>query len=134
MKLLKQKTKFHQEELWYNLLSKEEYFSNCLLVNEFALKFLTRTFNECTVESQVSAISQIETSSRPLSHENAHKLAFISKNGPHPLVAMDVVEEALNLHFKGKPWHFALAKSKYYVSKAVDSIFKEVEDMPNLLA
>ena len=123
IKLLKQKTKFHQEELWYNLLSKEEYFSNCLLVNEFALKFLTRTFNECTVESQVSAISQIETSSRPLSHENAHKLAFISKNGPHPLVSMDVVEEALNLHFKGKPWHFALAKSKYYVSKAVDSIF-----------
>ena len=57
-------------------------------------------------------------------HENTHKLAFISKNGPHPLVAMDVVEEALNLHFKGKPWHFALAKSKYYVSKAVDSIFK----------
>ena len=47
---------------------------------------------------------------------------------------MDVVEEALNLHFKGKSWHFALAKSKYYVSKAVDSIFKEVEDMPNLYA
>ena len=101
---------------------------------KFALKFLTRTFNECTVESQVSAISQIETSSRSLSRENAHKLAFISKNGPHPLVAMDVVKEAPNLHFKGKPWHFALAKSKYYVSKAVDSIFKEVTDMANLLA
>ena len=47
---------------------------------------------------------------------------------------MDVVEEALNLHFKGKPWYFTLTKSKYYVSKAVDSIFKEVEDKPNLLA
>merc|ERR1739842_35385 len=34
IKLLKQNTKFQQEELWYNLLSNEEYFSNCLLVNE----------------------------------------------------------------------------------------------------
>ena len=85
---------------------KRNIFSNCLFINEFALEFLTRTFNECTVECQVSAISQIETSSRPLSHENGHKLAFISYNGSHPLVAMDVVEEALNLHFKGKPRHF----------------------------
>ena len=58
------------------------------------------------MESQVSAISQIETTSRRLSHENAQKIAFISKNGPQPLVAMNTVEEALNLHFKGKPWHF----------------------------
>ena len=90
-----------------------------MFVNEFALKFLTRTFNECTVESQVSAISQIETSSRPLSHENAHKLDFISKNGSHPLVGMDVVEEFPNFHFEGKPWYFALAKSKFYILKAV---------------
>ena len=47
---------------------------------------------------------------------------------------MNVVEEALNLYFKGKPWHFALSSSKYYTSKAVDSVFKEVKDMPNLLA
>ena len=45
---------------------------------------------------------------------------------------MDVVEEALNLHFKGKSWPYALSKSKYYVSKVVDSIFKEVKDMPNM--
>ena len=132
--LLKKKSKFHQEELWYDLLSTEKYFKNCLNINEFALKFLTRTFNECTVESQVSAISQIETTSRRLLHEHAQKLAFISKNGPHPLVAVNVVEEPLNLYFKGKPWHFALSNSKYYTSKAVDSDFKEVKDMPNLLA
>ena len=100
----------------------------------FTVKFLTRTFNECTLESQVSAIFQNETTSRRLSHEHAQKLAFISKNGPHPLVAMNVVEEALNLYFKGKPWHFALSSSKYYTSKTIDSVFKEVKDMPNLLA
>ena len=103
-------------------------------INDFALTFLTRTFNKYTVQSQVSAISQIETTSRTLSHENAQKFVFINKNGPHPLVAMDTVEKAINLHFKGKPWHFVLSNSKYYTSKTVDSIFKEVVDMPNLLA
>ena len=120
---MKKKSKFHQEELWYDLLSTEEYFKNCLNINEFALKFLTRTFNECTVESQVSSISQIETTSRWLSHEHAQQLVFIRKNEPHPLAAMNVVEEALNLYFKGKPWHFALSNSKYYTSKTVNSVF-----------
>ena len=110
--LLKKKSKFHQEELWFDLLSTEEYLENCLNINEFALKFLTKSFNECTVESQVSAISQIETTSRRLSHEHAQKLSFISKNGPHPLVAINVVKEALNLFFKGKPWHFTFSNSK----------------------
>ena len=110
-KLQQKKSNFYQEELWYELLTTEEYFINCMNINDFALTFLTRTFNECTVESQVSAISQIEMTLRPLLHENAQKLAFINKNRPHPLVAMDIVEEALNFHFKGKPWHFVLLNS-----------------------
>ena len=67
-------------------------------------------------------------------HENSHKLTFISSNGPHPLFAMDIVEEALNLHFHGKPWYFVLSKSKFYTSKAVDLIYKKAEEMPNELA
>ena len=47
---------------------------------------------------------------------------------------MNVVEDALNLYLKGKPWHFALSNTKYYTSNTVDSIFKEVKDMPNLLS
>ena len=83
---------------------------------------------------QVSDIGLIETASRPLKHENAHKLTFISSNGPHPLFVMDIVEEALNLHFHGKLWHFVLSKTKYYTSQAVDSVYKEAEKMPNELA
>ena len=71
-------------------------------MNEIALRFLTRTFNECTVESQVSAINAIETRPRRLKHEQIERLTFISSNGPNPLVSLRVVEEALNLHFKGK--------------------------------
>ena len=68
-------------------------------MNEFALRFLTRT-----VESQ--AINSIETSSRHLKNKMTEMLSFISTNGPHPLASLNVIEDALNVHFKGKPWHF----------------------------
>ena len=51
------------EEFWYKLLTEQQYFENCLNINDFALRFLTRTFNECSVEAQVWAINSIETSS-----------------------------------------------------------------------
>ena len=34
------------EALWYELLTQEQYYKICVNVNEFALRFLTRTFNE----------------------------------------------------------------------------------------
>ena len=95
------------EAIWYELLTDKQYYENCTNVNEFALRFLTRTFNECTVETQVSAINAIETSSRRLKHEQAERLSFISTNGPHPLVSLKVVEDALNLHFEGKKMAFS---------------------------
>ena len=95
---------------------------------------LTRTFNECTVESQVSAIDSIDSSLRHLKHITADKLSFISSNGPHPLHALNVIEEALDLYFKGKKWHFVRSDTKYYSSKVVDRLFREAEDMPNDLA
>ena len=52
------------KEIWYKLLTTNEYFEDCCDINNFALKFLTRTFNECSVEVQVSAITSIETSCR----------------------------------------------------------------------
>ena len=56
------------EEMWYSLLTKEEYYKQLMTLNEYALRFLTRTSNECIVESQVSSIENIETSSRHLKH------------------------------------------------------------------
>ena len=40
-------------------------------IYDFALRFLVCTFNECSVEAQVSFIGQIETSQRPLKHDMA---------------------------------------------------------------
>ena len=83
------------------------------------------------MEGNGRAIESIESSSRRLKHETGEKLTFISTNGPHPLVSMNIVEEALDLHFKGKRWHFVLSDSKYFTSKAVDNLFREAENRPN---
>ena len=70
--------------------------------------FLNRSFNECIVESEVSSVEDISTSSRHLKDENVEKLNFISSNGPHPLVSMSLVDDMLTNHF-GKDWHFSIA-------------------------
>ena len=47
------------ERLWYKLLTKEEFFRHCINIDKFALCFLVCTFNECSVEAQVSSIESI---------------------------------------------------------------------------
>ena len=122
------------EEMWYSLLTKEEYYKQLMTLNEYALRFLTRTSNECIVESQVSSIENIETSSRHLKHVMGERLSFIKTNGPHPHFSLKVIEDALDRHFDGKPWHFVLMDSHYYTSKVVDSEIRQYESMTNDLA
>ena len=98
------------------------------------MRFLTRILNEWSVESQVSTINAIETSSHRLKHDTSQKLAFISTNGPSPLVSLNVVEDALNDYFKGNDWHFVLSNSKHYTSKVVDTRIEEAKTLPNELA
>ena len=123
------------ENIWYEILSNENYYENCKEINNFALRLLTRSLNECSVEVEVSIIGSIETHRRPLHHDTVNRLNFIKSNGPHILFSMKVVEDALNMHFgKGKKWHFVMSQSKYVTSKAIDNIFKEAESEPNLLS
>ena len=86
---------YTQTELWYLLLTNEEYYQHCKHFIDFALKFLNRTFNETIVESEVSSLEDIETKKRNLNHENAVKLNFISTNGSHPLVSLPLVTDIL---------------------------------------
>ena len=121
------KVKFAQEKknnplenlIWYELLTNKKYYSDCKNLNSFALKFLTRSLNEGTVEVEFSCMEQIESEGRPLTHENACKLNFIATNGPHPLVSLSLVEDMLNSYF-GKDWHFTLHNSKWFVLKVVN--------------
>ena len=122
------------EKVWYELLTNKEYYEACLNINDFALRFLVRTYNECSVEVEVSNMNAIDTSSRPLKHITSEKLLFISSNGPHPSVSLTLVEGALNLYFKGNKWHFVLRDTKYFTSKVVDRRIREAEGMANDLA
>ena len=121
-------------KVWYELLTNKEYYEACLNINDFALRFLVRTYNECSVEVEVSNMNAIDTSSRPLKHITSEKLLFISSNGPHLSVSLMLVEDALNLYFKGNKWHFVLRDTKYFTSKVVDRRIREAEGMANDLA
>ena len=116
--LLKSTTDFKTaEDIWIKFLVTEEYYNKMKFLNKFALRFLTRTFNECTVEAQVSTISEIESSKRHLKRTTGEKLTFIATNGPHPLQSLKVVEDALDMYFDDKPWHFVTSASNYLVCK-----------------
>ena len=122
-----------QNDVWYALLTHEDYYKNCKKVNAFALKFLNRSFNESVVEVEVSNLKQTSTESRSLLQKTTEMLNFVSTNGPHPLVSMNVVDSFLDLHF-GKNWHFTVNLSKFYVSQCVDGHFKSAKELPNSLA
>ena len=120
------------EQVWYTLLTEEEYYRNCKFVNFIILKNLNRSHNECIVESAVSRDAEIQRSDRPLKDENAEKLNFIATNGPHPLVSMNLVDDMLTNHF-GKDWHFTIGNSKWFISKTVDRHFQCARNLPNSL-
>ena len=99
----------------------------------FALLFLNRSFNEGIVEVEVSSLKNVSTERRPLNQSTVEMVNFISTNGPHPFVAMNLVDDFLNAHF-GKDWHFTTNQTKWFVSKTVDRHFKLAKDLPNSLA
>ena len=65
-----------------------------------------KTCNEAVVEGMGSIVTLHADSRRGLNAEAIEKEAFIHFNGP-PLARADgLIKEALDLHFKGKDWHF----------------------------
>ena len=124
--------KLTQTELWYILLTEEHYYKQCYFFNAFALQLINRSANEGIVEVEVKSIKEISSEKRPLQNKTSEQLNFISTNGPHPLVASELVRDSLNAYF-GKDWHFILSASSYYTSKVVDRHFKDARSLPNSL-
>ena len=131
--VVKIKKKLPKNYIWYKLLTDEKLFSNCKKVNEFALRFLNRSFNEAVVEVEVSNLKEISSEKRPMIQKTTEMLNFIATNGPHPLVSMNLVESILNSFF-GKNWHFTISNTKYLVSKNIDGHFRSAKELPNSLA
>ena len=119
--------------VWFELLTNEQYYKSCQKVNNFALRFLNRSLNEAVVEVEVSNLKETSSDKRKLLQKNTEMLNFVSTNGPHPLVCMDVVDCFLTRHF-GKNWHFTISSNKYFVSKVVDRHVRSAQELPNSLA
>ena len=102
------------KDVWYELLTNENMNKHCKNVNAFALTFLNRSFNEAVVEVEVANLNDTSTERRPLAQKTTEMLNFISTNGPHPLVCMDLVDKVVNAYF-GKNWHFIIHQSNYFV-------------------
>ncbi|MCP3848896.1 MAG: hypothetical protein GY694_01470, partial [Gammaproteobacteria bacterium] len=91
-----------QNDVWYALLTRKEYYMNCKKVNELALRFLNRSFNESVVEVEVSNLKQTSTEQRSLAQKTTEMLNFVSTNGPHPLVCVNIVDSFMDTYFGKK--------------------------------
>ena len=47
---------------------------------------------------------------------------------------LKLIEDALNMHFNGKPPHSVLSEHRYFASRVVDRLMKEAHALPNELA
>ena len=85
-------------------------FSPIKEIIHFALCFLSRDQNECSVESLIGDIQTIDSKTRPrLSHETATMQEFVRQNGPNPLLSKDLRRKALDRMWP-KGWHFLVAE------------------------
>ena len=122
----KEKFKFI-EQFWYLLLTSENYFKHIKFLLKFALRPLSRTYNETILESFFSKVKDTDDAGKPLKYETVEKLCFIRSNGPNPLTAKGLVRAALDEKFKGKEWHFVTDSKKFFVSKNVQNQIQEAK-------
>ena len=98
-----------------------------------------KTANEAVVESMGCIVDKHATGARGLGQPKYAREAFIHWNGPKPHDADRMLAAALDLHFKGKPWHFVKTDrglrveddhKRWKVSKVVDRLASEPSRLP----
>ena len=108
--LLKEEGQSHKNsDIWYKICTSSPCFESTKDIIHFALSFLVRDQNECSVESLIGDIQEIDCSNRPrLSHKTATMQEFVRKNGPSPLSSWELRKKNLNQMFPNG-WHFLVA-------------------------
>lgn len=100
--------------IWYTICSKENHFRGLQAIIDYAMRFLIRDFNECSVESLIGDVEFVKggkgSRRTRLHYETLHEQMFIRKNGPHPLLSVQLRKEALDRVFeKTKKWKFIIS-------------------------
>ena len=85
-----------------------------------------RDQNECSVESLIDDMQEVDCSNCPLLlHETATMKAFVRKNGPSPLFSLDLRKKTLNQMFPNG-WHFLVAdRVGCFQSRAVSTVIAD---------
>ena len=111
--LLKKDGQSHKNSnIWYKICTSSTCFECTKDILHFALSFLVRDQNECSVESLIGDIQEVDSSNRPrLLHETATMQEFVQKNGPSPLFSWDLRKRTLNQMFPNG-WRFNLVQSQ----------------------
>jgi hypothetical protein len=104
------------------------------LYNHCALK----SMNEAVVESMGSVLDAHAVGKRGLSMEKYVAEAIIHWNGPCTGQCNGFLSRALDVHFKGEPWHFTSQDKqqryrKFAVSEVLDRLAKEESKLPFLV-
>ena len=68
------------EEFWYILLTNEIYFKNIKFILKFALRPLSRTYNETILESFFSKVKDTDDAGKCLNYKTVENLCFIRSN------------------------------------------------------
>ena len=98
-----------------------------------------KTANEAVVESMGCIVDKHATGARGLGQPKYAREAFIHWNGPKPHDSDRMLAAALDLHFKGEPWHFVKNDrglrveddlKRWKVSKVVDRLASEPSRLP----
>jgi len=119
-------------ELYTSLCSKSSEGPYIKDIVHLLASAMVRTHCESVAES-MGNIVKTYSQGRPVSHNTLRQEIFVRWNGPSPFVADNILEEALNLHFGSKTWHFFRSTdrpdriNKYLVSKTVDKKTREAK-------
>ena len=118
--------------IWYEICTSPVHYSPIKEILHFAMCFLVRDQNECSVESLIGDIERVDCSDKPrLVHETVTKIMFVKRNGPNPLLSNDVRKKALDRHFPNG-WHFEVQQrlGKLH-SSVVSRLLKDAKSSNN---
>ena len=97
---------------------------------KFVAEIITRSYNECIVETMCKYLSDHNDTGRPLASSTLMKEVFVSHNGPPSWAAANIIEQSLNNYFGGKTWHFNATNRLQATSKTVMKLKNSSKSLP----
>ena len=116
--------------LWYKIFTNPLLYQGLTEFMKFVAEIITRSYNECIVETMCKYSSDHNDTGRPLASSTLMKEVFVSHNGPPSWAAANIIEQSLNNYFGGKTWHFNATNRLQATSKTVMKLKNSSKSLP----